>query len=1209
MRSGEEKLGQELVHAAWRGETERVRDLLGRGVDVDATDAWGTTAALWAAEGGHLDILRQLTQLGANLDAKESRGFTALIEAARRGHLEVVQHLVEHGANVGVKNNAGDSALIVAAAAYHCSIIRFLVESGADVDVRNRRGDTALIQAAEKGSASLAGLLLRRGADVNARNNAGDTALICAARRGQLDVVRLLAWRGADVNAEGHWRSTALIQAAAENQVPVVRLLLSLGACPNASDQSGDTAIHVAAKHGNEDAVRLLTPLVKPAQREPEPEVEPSGCLHSWLIPPLEIELLEFVDKAHIGGDYFAKWLDARVVVKLFVPDASGSSFADQVNLWRQLRHPNVTKLYGACDDGRLQFFVCEHASNGSLDEFLASCRPEQRLPWTLLLQAALGLEFLHERKVVHGDLRCRNILVGSDGLVKLAGFGLSGPPQARETVTKLPRFLGSMRWQSPERLRGLAASPASDVYSLGMCIVEVLTGGALWSAFGDTAVRDIKDKWTPENGTDLRNGPPGITGEARELVSRMCCQNPRRRLKAGSVVYELERFAMDETSHGSDRSPEQPMNTIDNFNRGEVARRWAAINALISEHHGSLDHLHQQFEELKTLFQKLQADTYCAPIFRKFDQLLIDFHDVLVEHTSAGQARILRVSTTRATSHRGRIFYQRMGLLWRMLDNSTRGVRERERRWSKQRDRQIECFVAEMSKVRPILNELKCVEERSSFLGFLKEEATIHSAKYTDGQLHDMKRAYEDIASGMELDELTAMVPEWFIPWYELRRDQSSSLLGKGGFGTVHRAKWLNSDVVVKQMLLAGDTEAQLPGSHLVSWISASDVSAKAPIVEDSAMRAARTAATKMFEREVNIWFGLNHPHVVRLFGACHVGVPFFVCEYAANGTLVEYLRTNPDQLWQLLLETALGVQYLHARNIVHGDLKGNNIVIGSDGKARVTDFGLSASISSVHEAEAQITGAWHWVAPECLAGKRARPTFASDIYSLGMCVVEAMRVVDSVQQTVTSCPLPWGNLPNLAVKVLSSRGELPAHPSGCTSEQWTLVMKMCRLEPSERIKISTVVDELAKLAMVETTAAWIPDDLLGSSGSAAQATVVERLSAARKRLVDDTASACSPDHAAIYQVYMALWGRLQDVCALVTDRSGFTHHEDLRSLVDAAVDRAAELKTVHDTLGELTEARLHGYTLHRQLDKFISAHFLNVAYATEVLSGEKAC
>ncbi|KAE9261383.1 hypothetical protein PF008_g32864, partial [Phytophthora fragariae] len=57
----------------------------------------------------------------------------------------------------------------------------------------------------------------------------------------------------------------------------------------------------------------------------------------------------------------------------------------------------------------------------------------------------------------------------------------------------------------------------------------------------------------------------------------------------------------------------------------------------------------------------------------------------------------------------------------------------------------------------------------------------------------------------------------------------------------------------------------------------------------------------------------------------------------------MVTYLIKHPAELWLKLLEAAFGVQYLHARGVVHGDLKGNNIVIGGDLKAKVTDFGLS--------------------------------------------------------------------------------------------------------------------------------------------------------------------------------------------------------------------------------------------------------------------------
>ncbi|EGZ14880.1 hypothetical protein PHYSODRAFT_436147, partial [Phytophthora sojae] len=268
---------------------------------------------------------------------------------------------------------------------------------------------------------------------------------------------------------------------------------------------------------------------------------------------------------------------------------------------------------------------------------------------------------------------------------------------------------------------------------------------------------------------------------------------------------------------------------------------------------------------------------------------------------------------------------------------------------------------------------------------------------------------------------------PGWFIPRFELIVDEWRCL-GSGGFGSVFRAKWLDSEVVAK-----------LLGSQ--SLIESAD----------------REEAIATFRHEVEIWFGFNHPHIIRLFGACHVSTPFFVCEYATNGTLVSYLKKHPDELWTKLHEAALGVQYLHARGVVHGDLKGNNIVIGSDMKAKVTDFGLSSIASK--EDMPQISGAWHWVAPECLPetndaahnSASKKPTFASDIFSLGMCIVDALR----------PC-LPWGKLDNFLVRYHATKSKLPATPASCSDDEWEIVKQMCAFDPEKRIKISTVVDKL---------------------------------------------------------------------------------------------------------------------------------------------------
>ncbi|POM63974.1 TKL protein kinase [Phytophthora palmivora] len=111
------------------------------------------------------------------------------------------------------------------------------------------------------------------------------------------------------------------------------------------------------------------------------------------------------------------------------------SEFQEQVQQWFALNHPNILKLYGVCDVNNIDashYFVCEYAAHGKLSDYLNQQRRESggkspRLVWQKLLEAAQGVQYLHERGLVHGNLKAENMLVSGDGIVKLAGFGQSG--------------------------------------------------------------------------------------------------------------------------------------------------------------------------------------------------------------------------------------------------------------------------------------------------------------------------------------------------------------------------------------------------------------------------------------------------------------------------------------------------------------------------------------------------------------------------------------------------------------------------------------------------------------------------------------------------------------------------------------------------------------------------------------------------------------
>ncbi|GAB9475565.1 Tkl protein kinase [Globisporangium polare] len=167
----------------------------------------------------------------------------------------------------------------------------------------------------------------------------------------------------------------------------------------------------------------------------------------------------------------------------------------------------------------------------------------------------------------------------------------------------------------------------------------------------------------------------------------------------------------------------------------------------------------------------------------------------------------------------------------------------------------------------------------------------------------------------------VSATPPPWCIPLRNLVFSESDEI-GRGSFGIVYKGMWLDTPIVVKFMGYESDAE---------------------------------TISTDLLLHEVRVWHRLNHPHVLKLYGACHVDRRFFVCEFAPNGDLQHFLRQlgNERLTWQKLYEVALGLEYLHGQNVVHSDLKLDNILVGADGRVKLIGFGLSCLME---EAEIQI-------------------------------------------------------------------------------------------------------------------------------------------------------------------------------------------------------------------------------------------------------------
>ncbi|MGQ0630298.1 MAG: serine/threonine-protein kinase [Sporichthyaceae bacterium] len=147
-------------------------------------------------------------------------------------------------------------------------------------------------------------------------------------------------------------------------------------------------------------------------------------------------------------------------------------------------------------------------------------------------------------------------------------------------------------------------------------------------------------------------------------------------------------------------------------------------------------------------------------------------------------------------------------------------------------------------------------------------------------------------------------------------------------------------------------------------------------------------------FTREARIVAALTHPHVVAVFDystACDR--PYLVMEYVAGGTLSARLKDGRRDWDPLVLAGELldALAYIHAAGVLHRDLKPANVLIGADGRARLTDFGIAhMSDGTQLTSTGLVVGTEKYLAPELRSGAAA--TVASDLYSCGVLLRECI-------------------------------------------------------------------------------------------------------------------------------------------------------------------------------------------------------------------------
>ncbi len=208
------------------------------------------------------------------------------------------------------------------------------------------------------------------------------------------------------------------------------------------------------------------------------------------------------------------------------VAATTGDQLLAEARLMAQISHPNVLPIYEVGRDGDVVFLVMELVEGDDLRRWMAAV---PRTPAAILdafVDAARGLGAAHARGILHRDLKPDNILIGRDGRVRVADFGVSamvgGLPAPGAGMARVSGAHGTPAYMAPELWAGGAPSAASDVYALALSAIEALTGQ-----------REVDDR----PALTARLTARGVTGPRAAALLAAVDPDPRRRPAHGDAL------------------------------------------------------------------------------------------------------------------------------------------------------------------------------------------------------------------------------------------------------------------------------------------------------------------------------------------------------------------------------------------------------------------------------------------------------------------------------------------------------------------------------------------------------------------------------------------------------------------------------------------------------------------------------------------------
>ena len=206
------------------------------------------------------------------------------------------------------------------------------------------------------------------------------------------------------------------------------------------------------------------------------------------------------------------------------------------------LAHPNVVNVFDVGEDQGINYIVMELVEGITLKDYISKKgKLTVKEATSIAIQVSMGLEAAHNRNIVHRDIKPQNIIISTDGKVKVTDFGIARVASSNTISTNA---MGSVHYSSPEQVRGGYSDFKSDIYSLGITMYEMVTGRVPFD--GDTtvaiAIKHLQDEMVPPS-QYAGNLPHSL----EEIILKCTQKSPDRRYSTlAELINDLKHSLID---------------------------------------------------------------------------------------------------------------------------------------------------------------------------------------------------------------------------------------------------------------------------------------------------------------------------------------------------------------------------------------------------------------------------------------------------------------------------------------------------------------------------------------------------------------------------------------------------------------------------------------------------------------------------------------